>query len=310
MDNQKKKINAAVMSVVSNSLLVISKLVVGVLVGSVSIISEAIHSGVDLLASLIAWFSVSKSSKQRDKKHQWGHGKIENISGTIEALLIFIAAIWILFEAISKIKNNEPLENVQWGVAVMAVSCVANLLISEMLFRVGNATDSVALKADAWHLRTDVWTSFGVLAGLSIIYLGKIFFPQINLHIIDPIFAIIVAMIIFKAAWDLTIHAGQDLLDLKLPDEEIAQIEQIVHDYGFPVLGINDIRTRKSGSTRYIELHVEVKHDLTVIKAHEVGDEITMKIKLLFNESEVTVHIDPCKKDKCEVECVDHCVIK
>lgn len=310
MDNERLKANSAILSVISNTILVIAKLIVGIVVGSVSIISEAIHSGVDLLAALIAWFSVRTSGKPRDEHHQWGHGKIENISGTIEALLIFAAAIWILVEATKKILHPEPLDNVIWGVAVMAVSCIANFMVSQRLFKVGKETDSVALLADAWHLRTDVWTSFGVLAGMLVIYLGKLLLPNVDLSIIDPIFAILVAVMIIHAAWELTVSAGKDLLDIKLPDAELAQINAVVDSYGFPVLGTNDLRTRKSGSTRYIELHIEVKYDMPVFESHNVGEQISTRIQAMLPNSEVTVHIDPCKFQNCKSDCVDNCSLK
>ena len=153
------------------------KLAVGITIGSVSVMSEAIHSGVDLLAAIIALLAVRTSGKPADGDHPFGHGKVENVSGTVEAILIFVAAGWIIYEAAKKLRNPEPIEEAGIGVAVMLISVVANIMISRMLFKVGKETDSVALLADAWHLRTDVYTSLGVMAGLAIIFLGGIFFP-------------------------------------------------------------------------------------------------------------------------------------
>ena len=133
------------------------------MIGSVSVISEAIHSGVDLLAAVIALFAVRKSAKPADEDHPFGHDKVENISGTVEALLIFLAAGWIIFEAVKKLIDPEPLDEAGWGVAVMLLSVAANIIVSKKLFSVGEETDSVALKADAWHLATDVYTSLGVM---------------------------------------------------------------------------------------------------------------------------------------------------
>ena len=155
----KRKSSVALLSVASNTILVLLKLTVGIIIGSVSVISEAIHSSVDLLAAMIALFAVRTSGKPADAEHPFGHGKVENMSGTVEALLIFLAAGWIIFEAVKKLKNPEPLEEVGWGVAVMIVASAANILVSRALFKVGKETDSVALQADAWHLRTDVYTS-------------------------------------------------------------------------------------------------------------------------------------------------------
>ena len=149
----KQKSNVALLSVISNTSLVILKLIVGVMIGSVSVISEAIHSGVDLLAAIIALFAVRKSAKPADEDHPFGHDKVENISGTVEALLIFLAAGWIIFEAVKKLIEPEPLDEAGWGIAVMLLSVAANIFVSKKLFSVGEETDSVALKADAWHLR-------------------------------------------------------------------------------------------------------------------------------------------------------------
>lgn len=171
-DLQRRKMAAARLSVYSNSGLILVKLIVGVLSGSVSIISEAIHSGVDLLAAFIALFSVRTSHIPADDIHPFGHGKIENISGTIEALLIFLAAGWIVYEALDKLMNVKPLESLGLAVGVMMVSSAVNWLVSSLLFRVGRESESIALQADAWHLRTDVYTSLGVMASLALIWLG------------------------------------------------------------------------------------------------------------------------------------------
>ena len=170
----KRKVSVALLSVASNSILVLLKLIVGIMIGSVSVISEAIHSSVDLLAALIAMLAVKMSGKPADKDHPFGHGKFENISGTVEALLIFVAAAWIIFEAIKKLQNATPLDEAGWGVAVMLISVAANIFVSRRLFFVGKETDSVALQADAWHLRTDIYTSIGVICGLGIVWIGWI----------------------------------------------------------------------------------------------------------------------------------------
>ena len=211
----KRKSSVALLSVASNTILVLLKLTVGIIIGSVSVISEAIHSSVDLLAALIALFAVRTSGKPADAEHPFGHGKVENISGTVEALLIFLAAGWIIFEAVKKLKDPEPLEEVGWGVAVMMVSSAANILVSKALFKVGKETDSVALQADAWHLRTDVYTSAGVMAGLAIIWIGRIVLPGTDLNWVDPVAAIGVALLIIKAAYQLTVESARDLLGCK-----------------------------------------------------------------------------------------------
>jgi cation diffusion facilitator family transporter len=166
-----EKIRTARLSIFSNCTLIVMKLLAGIFSGSVSIISEAIHSGMDLLASVIAFLSVKMSDTPPDKEHPYGHGKVENISGVIEAVLIFIAAGWIIYEAIHKIILPAPIENIEIGAAVMAVSGFINFLVSRRLYKVAKKTDSIALEADALHLKTDVYTSVGVAAGLLLIWI-------------------------------------------------------------------------------------------------------------------------------------------
>jgi len=212
------RVKAAWLSVLSNTLLVSGKLIVGIMIGSVSVISEAIHSANDLLASFIALFAVKTSSKPPDEDHPYGHGKIENISGTIEALLIFLAAGMIVMEAVKKIKTGGEILEPGWGMAVMGASVLLNFLVSQYLLTVGRKSNSVALEADGIHLRTDVFTSLGVFVGLVLIKVT-------GYHIIDPIIAVFVALLIIKAAYDLTRKAFMPLMDTCIDEETLLIIK-------------------------------------------------------------------------------------
>lgn len=299
-EHDKLKRSAAQLSVVSNTLLVIAKLVIGLLSGSVSILSEAVHSGIDLVAAGIAWYSVRESGKPADDDHHYGHGKIENVAGTIEAVLIFGAAIFIIWEAIQKLRTGHvEVENLGLGAAVMAVSAGANYLVSRHLLSVAVKTDSVALEADALHLRTDVYTSAGVLGGLLAIKLTGI-------TLLDPIVAIVVALMIFKAAWDLTRNAFFHILDVKLPDEEEAIIHQVLEGYANRFIEYHKLRTRKSGHIRHIDMHLVVPKQMTVEAAHALSHEITDEIEAkLSNCHHILVHIEPCPGacKQCTVAC-------
>lgn len=306
MDAVEKKSRVAILSVVSNSTLVALKLLIGFLIGSVSVISEAIHSAVDLMAAVIALIAVRKSSEPEDDHHAFGHGKIENISGTIEAILIFIAAGWIIYEAVHKLLKPQHIEQVGWGVLVMTVSAAANFFVSHMLFKVGEETDSIALRADAWHLRTDVYTSGGVMVGLLLYWIGTSVFPGFNLTWLDPAAAIIVAFMIVKAAYDLTRESVRDLLDARLSKEDEKLIDRYVQEQYPDVLSYHKLRTRKSGSQRFFEFHLIVKPDMTVRVSHELGDRIVSKVKGHFPESRVIIHVEPCDKS-CTDECMAHC---
>ncbi len=301
-DLQRSKARVALLSVVSNFSLVLLKLVVGLMIGSVSVISEAIHSGVDLMAALIAWFAVNHSGKPADETHPFGHGKVENISGVVEALLIFFAAGWIIFEAAQKLVHREPLEAPFWGIVIMFISAAANTWVSASLFKVGRATESAALVADAWHLRTDVYTSAGVMVGLIIIGVGKILAPHANLDWIDPVAAMAVALLIFKAAYDLTIEAGKDLLDTKLPPAEEQNISESLALFGPTVHGLHRLRTRKSGQHRFVEFHIRVEPLMTVEQSHQITHQIADAIRRKYPHTSVNIHVEPCH-GACSPEC-------
>jgi cation diffusion facilitator family transporter len=304
--NQKKAV--ALLSVLSNSILIALKLIVGLLIGSVSVISEGIHSGVDLVAAVIAYFAVRQSGKPADENHHFGHGKVENISGTVEALLIFLAAGWIIVEAIKKLRHGEALDAPAWGIAVMFVSAIANLIVSQRLFRIGRHTGSVALQADAWHLRTDVYTSAGVMAGLAFIWAGNQIMPSLDLRWVDPVAALAVALLILKAAYDMTLEAGRDLLDASLPASEETVIRRHIASFSPRVRGTHRLRTRKSGHIRFIEFHIRVDADMSVEKAHQLSHEVADSIKAELPDSSVTIHIEPCKRE-CLPECLPNCIL-
>ncbi|MCL5958289.1 MAG: cation diffusion facilitator family transporter [Chloroflexi bacterium] len=281
-----RKSNAAALSIASNSLLILLKVVIGISIGSVSVISEAIHSSIDLMAAVIAFFSVRISDRPPDEGHPYGHGKIENISGTVEALLILVAAVLIVYEAGNKILSGGRIEFVGLGIGVMLVSSLVNMLVSRYLMHVAKETDSVALEADACHLSTDVLTSAGVLVGLTLVQLT-------GWNILDPIFAIGVAIVIGKVAFDLTRKSSPDLLDSKLPEAEEQQIRQILHDHLAQCVGFHGLRSRKAGSHRHVDLHLVVDDNVSVNEAHELCDHLEEEILSHLPNTDITIHVEP-----------------
>ena len=307
-EKTRTKTRVAVLSVASNSLLIVLKLVVGILMGSVAVISEAIHSGIDLLAAVIALLAVRASSHDPDERHPYGHGKYENISGTIEALLIFAAAVWIIYEAVHKLINPQEIDMPAWGAGVMLVSVIVNILVSRRLFKVGRETDSVALQADAWHLRTDVYTSAGVMAGLLVIWIVGMIQPGLELRWLDPVVAILVAVMIMKAAWDLTRESARDLLDVSLPHEDVSWIGDFIVE-GWPtVRSFHHLQTRKAGPNRFIDFHVVVDDRMSVAESHALSDEIVAAIKDRVPESRVHIHVEPCDH-QCKESCAKGCSV-
>lgn len=285
MDTQIKT-KAAVISVISNLFLMTAKFIVGFLTGSISVISEAIHSANDLLASFIALFAVRESSKPPDDRHPFGHGKIENISGTIEALLIFLAAALIIKEAVEKIRFGGGVIEPAWGLIVMGASVVLNLGVSEYLLRVAKEHHSIALEADGMHLRTDVYTSLGVFAGLLLIKIT-------GLQIIDPIAAMVVAGLIIKAAYDLTQKAFVPLLDTSLEDHHLEAVQCVLAEYEYRYLEYHDLRTRRSGREAHIDLHLVIDAQASVQEAHDLCDSIEKSIGERVPFSSVLIHVEP-----------------
>jgi cation diffusion facilitator family transporter len=293
------KTSAAGLSIISNSLLVILKVVIGLLMGSVSVLSEGIHSGVDLVAALIAFFSIRAAVKPADEEHAFGHGKIENVSGTIEALLIFLAASWIIYEAVEKIRAGTGLESVNLGIGLMAFSAVLNFFVSRHLHKIARSTDSVALEADAWHLTTDVYTSIGIFVGLIVVRVT-------GLTILDPLIAIGVAILIMRAAWNITRKSVGGLLDVSLPKEEQDVLRAAITEHLGEVAGFHKLRTRKAGSERYVDLHLVLPKSATLEEAHRLCDHLEEDITNKLANGSVTIHCEPCglaEEDKCPPDC-------
>ncbi|MDD1702171.1 MAG: cation diffusion facilitator family transporter [Methanoregula sp.] len=300
LDRLKEK--TAHLSVISNTGLVILKFVVGFAIGSVSIISEAIHSAMDLLAAVIAFFSVKKSAEPPDADHSFGHGKFEDVSGLVEALLIFVAAIVIIVEAILKLLSGSEQEFsptlLYAGIAVMGISVLANWYVSTRLMKVAKETESIALESDAWHLRTDIYTSLGVFLGLILIHFT-------GLTILDPIIAICVALVILKAATDLLKRSFADLSDHSIPKGDEDRIEAIICEHESEYAGFHGLRTRRSGPEIFIEFHLVVPGNVTVHQSHDLADHLESDLCLEYPRANVTIHIEPCNEgcDRCGSFC-------
>ena len=221
MKAHKKKKLAAGLSITSNVILSVLKIITGILSGSLSIISEAIHSLSDLFASMLTFFSVIKSSKPADDDHPYGHGKYEDMAGFIEGILIIFASLFIIYEASKKIIFGINMDTENFiGIIVMLIAVVLNIIVSSLLFKVAKETNSISLYADGEHLRTDVYSSFGVLVGLILIKVT-------GYSVLDPIIAILVAVVIFKAGYSISKKACSNLLDHSLPNENIDEIKKI-----------------------------------------------------------------------------------
>ncbi|KDE54927.1 cation diffusion facilitator family transporter [Methanoculleus sp. MH98A] len=289
------KEKTARLSVVSNTFLVAAKLAVGVSIGSVGIISEAIHSAIDLVAAGIAYFSVRQSARPPDECHTFGHGKYESISGLLEAVLILAAALLIINEAARNLLGGEETLNVEGlglGIAVMLLSAGVNFYVSSRLMTVAKETESIALESDAWHLRTDVYTSAGVVIGLVLIRLT-------GLVVLDALVAIAVAAIILRAAFDLIRRSFEDLVDRSLPADEENRIREIISEHCTDVIGFHRLRTRRSGPNRFVDFHLVVPRTATLEEAYGVVKRVEADVKQEFPRTNVTIRVQPCTGEDC-----------
>lgn len=274
------------LSIISNSAIVLMKFMTGIITGSVAILSETIHSSIDLIASLIAYVSVRMSNKPPDRDHPYGHGKFENISGTVETLLILVAGIWIIFESGKKLLYPEPIHLPIVGVAVMLIGAMINWIVGRIVKRVGEESKSVAIRSNALHLLTDVYSSVGVAVSLLVV-------SMTDLYIMDPLIGIAIALFIVREAVQLGKESFLPLLDVRLEPEEEERIREILQSFSDEYLEYHALRTRRSGSEEHIDLHLVVSSQMRVADAHDLCDRIEGEIRKEFPQAHVLIHIEP-----------------
>jgi cation diffusion facilitator family transporter len=286
--NDRRKTRAAAISIASNSLLIALKVMAGVVTGSVAILTEAAHSSIDLLASFIAFFSLRKAAEPADASHPYGHAKLENLAAAIEGMLILVGAGVIIYESIHRLAVGAHLDALGLGIAVVGLSAIVNFAVSAYLYREARATESPALQGDAAHLRTDAWTSVGVLIGLTLVAITGV-------NELDSVTALVVAMAILSAGVRLVTSSSRVLVDEALPAEELDRVRAIMlaHE-GTEVLGFHALRARRAGSRRYIDMHVQFRDGTTLEHAHEVAHQLQAEIRAtLGGGADVLIHLEP-----------------
>lgn len=283
--NLQKKLVAST-SILSNGIIIILKFIAGFISGSISIISEAIHSFSDFLASVLTLFAVTRSSEPADKDHPFGHGKYEDMSGFIEGFLIILASIYIIYEASKKLIFGYHAElDSEICIFVMAFAVIANILVSKSLFHVAKKSNSISLYADAEHLRTDIFSSLGVLIGLIVIKFT-------GLTILDPIIAIIVAGIIFKAGYTITKETLNNLLDGSISKGKIEEITQILDTFT-NIKGYKDLKARNIGPLVKVEITILFDNNMTIYDCHKICDDIEHAISKKMGNTSVIIHSEP-----------------
>jgi cation diffusion facilitator family transporter len=281
------KSRAAALSIGSNTTLIVLKLVAGALTGSIAILTEAVHSSIDLLASVVAFFSVRKAEEPADESHPYGHEKVENLSAALEGVLILVGAGIIIFESVRRLANPSHVDRLGFGIAVVGVSAVANAVVSAYLYRQARRTDSPALEGDAAHLRTDAFTSLGVLVGLALVEITGV-------SQFDPITALVVAGAIVYSGVRIVSRSSRVLVDEALPDEELERVGRAIEEYGAPeITGYHKLRARRAGSRRYIDLHVQFRDGTTLEDAHQLAHRLRDAIQAEIPDSDVLIHVEP-----------------
>jgi cation diffusion facilitator family transporter len=281
------KTHAAALSIASNSALIVLKLVAGVLTGSIAILTEAVHSSIDLIASVVAFVSVRKAGEPADREHPYGHAKVENLAAAFEGVLILAGAAVIVIESVRRLVDPPEVDLIGVGIAVIAFSMLANVAVSSFLGREARRTDSPALEGDAAHLRTDALTSGGVLAGLVVVEVT-------GFERIDPIVALVVAGAIVVAGLRLVTRSSRVLVDEALPADELAAVRAAIEGHGSAeVLGFHALRARRAGSDRYVDLHVQFRRGTSLERAHELAHELTGEIRRRLRGADVLIHLEP-----------------
>lgn len=277
----------ALLSIVSNTALILLKVVAGSITGSVAILTEAMHSAIDLVASLVAYVSIRKADVPADAEHPYGHEKMENLAAAIEGMLILVGSGVIVFEAIRRLINGGEVENLGFGIAVIAFSMVVNVIVSTYLYRRAHETESPALEGDAAHLRTDAATSGAVVVGLVLVQVtGE--------EWVDAAVALGVALVILATGLRIVTRSGRVLVDEGLPLAELEVIADAVRTFGPQgVAGFHKLRARRAGTRRHVDLHVQFRAGTTLEAAHRTAHQLQDAIAACVRNADVLIHLEP-----------------
>lgn len=289
---QKEKTSAALSSVVAAVGLTTFKIIVGILTNSLGILAEAAHSALDLVAALMTFFAVHMADKPADREHNFGHGKIENLSALFETVLLLATSAWIIYEAVNRLFfKKAEVEISVWSFIVMGTSIAIDYTRSRILYRAAKKHNSQALEADALHFSTDIWSSTVVILGLIGLTLAR-YIPGLNwMSEADAIAALVVALIVIYVSGELgwrTISALLDTAPTGMTEKIIAKVGRMkgVHD-------CHAVRIRPSGARWFVDLHVTMNGERTLNETHAITERIEKKVHELLPDSDVTVHVEP-----------------
>jgi len=279
-------------------ILILLKVVGAVITGSIGIRADAIHSGIDLVGAIVAFIAIRIALRPPDESHRYGHHKAENVAGLFIAGLIFFAGGSIIFEAVRRLIEGGTVEMLAAGIWVTAGAIVINLSVSWWAIRIARKTDSVALQATGRDLSADVLSSVAVLVGLVLVRFT-------GLVILDPIVAILVGLVIFRTAFITMRQSLGELMDTPMPAEEELVVQQCIEEHSEKIVGFHELRSRKAGSMRFVDLHMVVPRHVQIYEAHEVCDHIEHHIQHQLSRTSITIHLEPCETEcgECRVVC-------
>jgi len=280
--------------------LVVLKVVVALITKSISVSAQAVDSFLDLFAIAIIFFAINVANRPADEEHPFGHGKVECVAAVVQAVLILTAGGLIIYSAVNRIIVGTMVELTEAGIGIMLISIIISTFLSRHLLKISRATDSIALESFAHNIAADVYSAAGVLAALVVIRFT-------GLGILDPIIALVVALLILKAAYDVMRKAFGELVDIRLPQIEENEIESCIKEHSSQLAGFHEVRTRKSGGQRFIDLHLMLPKNASVEEADLMCDHLEQDIKKRLPNSDVTIHVEPCSTecDQCLVSSCD-----
>jgi len=285
MEMTKEKKRVAITSIMAAVFLTGMKFVVGIITGSLGLLSEALHSCLDLVAAVITYFSVRISDKPADKQHQFGHGKVENLSALIQTVLLLGTCGWIIYEGIHRLTTKEVIVDVTiWSYAVVITSIIVDISRSRALSRVAKKHNSQALEADALHFSSDIWSSVAVLVGLICV-------DVFDFHAADPIAALIVSFIILTVCYRLGKKAIDILLD-KAPTQSYESVIEILNNHS-EIKKHHNLKLRTAGADTFVSFNIHLEPTMNLTEIHSFCDHLEMDIKQKIPRCEVYIHAEP-----------------
>lgn len=286
------KTRAATLSISGATFLALFKLVVALTSGSMAVMASAVDSLLDILMSGVNFMAIRQAEQPADDCHPFGHGKYETLATFFQAMVISASGGWVIYESSLRLANSDGPANVDQGIAILAFSAVFSWFIARYLRKVAQQTDSPALEADSLHYRMDIYSNLGLMAGLLLIrWLGLVW--------IDAALSLLVASYILHEALQLIKGSLRDMLDGELPAEVKEQVHELITSHEAAFTGYHGLRTRRAGSLKIMDFHLEVCKEMTVSEAHRIADSLEKKIESAITGADVIIHIEPCPKKEC-----------